>query len=91
MPVANAASRVAQKLDKGEWTGVPATVNAEVGASLLVNGRLPTSMSLHTKVRRVSQSVELASVVVYADPITAARGSTSMAAPRSLRIVIISP
>jgi hypothetical protein len=70
MPVANAASRVAQKLE-----GVPATVNAEVGASLLVNGRLPTLMSLHTRVRRVSQSVELASVVVYADPITAARGS----------------
>jgi hypothetical protein len=62
---------VMQNLDDDKWTGVPATVNANIGASLLVNGKPPTSMSLHTRVRRVSQSVQLASVVVYADPITA--------------------
>jgi hypothetical protein len=46
-------------------------VEVAVAANLLVNGKPPASMSLCTKVRRINQPLRLASVVVYADPVTA--------------------
>jgi hypothetical protein len=60
-----------QRLDQDKWSGVTVTVEAAIGAKLLVNGKTPASMSLSTRVRRVSQTVRLASVFEYADPITA--------------------
>jgi hypothetical protein len=61
------------KFDENKWTGVPVTIDGPIAASLLINGKSPTSMRLHAKVRRIEEIVQLASVVVYADPITAAR------------------
>jgi hypothetical protein len=59
-------------LDEQKWTGASATVNIDVGAELLVNGKHPKSIKLATKVRRVIEMVTLASVVEYVDPLTVA-------------------
>jgi Restriction endonuclease len=62
---------VMQRLDADGWTGVPATIEAPLEAKLLVNGSPPTLIGLRAEIRRVSQSVRLASVFEYADPVTA--------------------
>jgi hypothetical protein len=59
-----------QRLDQDKWSGIPVAVDAAVEAKLLVNGKPPASLSLSAKVRRISQTVRLASVFEYADPIT---------------------
>jgi hypothetical protein len=61
---------IMQRLDQDKWSGIPVTMNAAVEAKLLVNGKPPASMALSAKVRRISQTVRLASVFEYADPIT---------------------
>jgi hypothetical protein len=60
---------ITQRLDKDKWTGIPVTIDAQADAKLLVNGKPPSSIMLHTKVCRIHQKVELVSVVAYADPI----------------------
>jgi Restriction endonuclease len=62
---------VMHKLQDDKWPGLPSRIQVAVSAPLLVNGKPPAAMELHASVRRVSQPVELASVVVYADPISA--------------------
>jgi hypothetical protein len=61
---------IMQRLDQDKWSGVAVTVNAAVEAKLLINGKAPACMSLGARVRRVSQTVRLASLFEYADPIT---------------------
>ena len=61
---------IMQRLDQDKWTGVPVTINSSVEAKVLVNGKVPASIGLSAKVRRIRQEVELASVVEYADPIS---------------------
>jgi hypothetical protein len=62
---------IMQKLDQDNWSGVSGRVDAAVKAKLLVNGKPPASILISTKVRRISQTVRLASVFEYADPIVA--------------------
>jgi hypothetical protein len=64
---------IMHRLDEQKWTGVPATISSEVGANLLINGKPPASITMSTKVRRVTEMVSLASVFEYADPSTEAR------------------
>lgn len=61
-----------RQLEGQRWTGVPATIDIDIGANLLVNGKSPAAIKLSTKVRRITEEVSLASVVEYADPIAAA-------------------
>lgn len=62
---------VMHKLDRSNWSGSPCTIESQVSAPLLVDGKLPTLINFSAKVRRITQTVELASVVAYVDPINA--------------------
>lgn len=61
--------QIMRRLEESKWTGVPATITIEVRAELLVNSKRPASIALSTKVRRITKSISLASVVEYADPV----------------------
>jgi hypothetical protein len=62
---------IMKQLDQQKWPGVSARIDTQVDAKLLVNGHRPASMSLSARVRRISQTIRLASVFEYADPLTA--------------------
>jgi hypothetical protein len=61
---------IMQNLDKDKWTGAPGTIEVPVMVTSLINGRPPTSMTLHANVRRIRESVQLATVVEYADALS---------------------
>ena len=62
---------IMHKLDRERWIGLPCTVESQVSAPVLVNGRSPTSITFKAKVRRITEKVALASIVSYVDPINA--------------------
>jgi Restriction endonuclease len=64
---------IMHRLDEQKWSGVPVTIDSEVGANLLINGKPPVSIMMSTKVRRITEMVSLASVFEYADPSTEAK------------------
>jgi hypothetical protein len=59
---------IAHRLDDQKWTGQPCTVDMVFAVGIKVNGFTPCSMRLKAKVRRVSEKVLLAAVLVYTDP-----------------------
>lgn len=61
---------IMHRLDNDNWSSVPITVDGEVEAKVLVNGKAPISIHLHAKIRRIRQNVALSSVFEYADPIS---------------------
>jgi hypothetical protein len=62
---------IMRKLDQNKWLGLPSTIESLISAPMLVNGKPPASIHFKAKVRRVTEKVELASVVMYADPVSA--------------------
>ncbi len=60
-----------QKLDRDKWPGLPSTIESQVSAPLLVNGRPPAAIGFKAQIRRITENVELASVVAYVDPLSA--------------------
>ena len=62
---------IMRKLDQNKWSGLPCTVESEVFAPLLTDGKPPVSIAFTAKVRRITENVELASIVAYVDPISA--------------------
>jgi hypothetical protein len=62
---------IMRKLDSDRWSGVPCTVEMQVGAKVLVDNRPPASINLKANVRRIIEKVELASIVAYVDPVRA--------------------
>lgn len=62
---------IMHNLDRERWTGLPCTVESQVLAPVLVDGRSPASIAFKAKVRRITEKVELAAIVAYFDPINA--------------------
>lgn len=62
---------VMRRLQNDRWSGLPCTIEIQVSAPVRVDGRSPASIALKAKVRRITEKVELASVVAYVDPINA--------------------
>ncbi len=62
---------IMRKLHNDRWDGSLCTANANVFGRFLVDGRLPASIEFRANVRRVKEDVDLASIVAYADPISA--------------------
>jgi hypothetical protein len=62
---------IMRQFDQQKWSGVPARIDAEVYLNILVNGHPPAATSFRARMRRISETVRLASVFEYADPITA--------------------
>jgi hypothetical protein len=61
---------IVRKLHDNRWSGLPSTIESQVSAPLLADGASPTSIKFKAKVRRITERVELASVVAYVDPIS---------------------
>jgi hypothetical protein len=54
---------------------MPTTMDAEVDAKVLVNGKRPLSIKFYAKIKRINQKVTLSSVFEYADqPIVTVNG-----------------
>lgn len=60
---------IMHQLDRDKWSGVPITMDGEIKAKVLVNGKPPLSIHLYAKIKRINQKVALSSVFEYADPI----------------------
>lgn len=61
---------IMRKLDSDKWPGLACTIESQVAAPILVDGNAPASIAFKAKVRRITEKVELASVVTYADPVS---------------------
>jgi hypothetical protein len=62
---------IMQQLGEQKWSGAAGSLDTTVGAAPFVNGNAPTSVSFKARMRRITQTVQLASVFEYADPVTA--------------------
>jgi hypothetical protein len=68
-----AFQEIMRRLDQEKWTGVPATVQASLAMSLLVDGKPPLAVEMRASVRRIVNDVSVASVITYTDPTSAER------------------
>jgi len=62
---------IMHKLNQNKWPGIPCTIESQVFAPLLIDGKPPASIAFTANVRRITEKVQLASIVAYADPISA--------------------